>query len=55
MNGQVGSLVMDHEGQVVAATGELYGATGKRAAQVVLSMLQVRKPCSFSDYGVSRV
>lgn len=36
---------MDHEGQVVTGTGELYGATGKRAAQVVFSMLQVWDSC----------
>ncbi|RLN94462.1 hypothetical protein BBJ28_00005391 [Nothophytophthora sp. Chile5] len=38
--GQTGTLVLDRQGQVLSATGELRGTTGEIAAETIYSMLQ---------------
>lgn len=42
VSGQVGTLVMDLEGQVLSCTGQLEGDIGEQAAEAVFSILQVR-------------
>ena len=39
--GQVGTLVLDHSGNVLSSTGQLTGAAGENAAKTVLATLQV--------------
>lgn len=41
VNGQVGTLVMDRAGRVQSSTGELLGAAGDAAGEIIYSMLQV--------------
>jgi hypothetical protein len=41
VNGQVGTLVMDRAGRVQSSTGELLGAAGDVAGEIIYSMLQV--------------
>lgn len=41
VNGQVGTLVMDLEGQVLSSAGQLAGDVGEQAAEAVFSILQV--------------
>lgn len=40
MSGQTGTLVLDIQGQVLSATGELRGTSGEIAAETIYSMLQ---------------
>ncbi|KAL4111126.1 hypothetical protein PRIC1_002807 [Phytophthora ramorum] len=40
VNGQTGTLVLDVQGQVLSATGDLRGTTGEIAAETIFSMLQ---------------
>ncbi|ETP28597.1 hypothetical protein F442_22129, partial [Phytophthora nicotianae P10297] len=40
VNGQTGTLVLDINGQVLSATGELRGTSGEIAAETIYSMLQ---------------
>ncbi|GAB9469266.1 hypothetical protein Gpo141_00006548 [Globisporangium polare] len=40
VNGQVGTLVMDLEGQVLSSAGQLAGDVGEQAAEAVFSILQ---------------
>ncbi|RLN49089.1 hypothetical protein BBJ28_00021697, partial [Nothophytophthora sp. Chile5] len=40
VSGQTGTLVLDRQGQVLSATGELRGTTGEIAAETIYSMLQ---------------
>ncbi|TMW69024.1 hypothetical protein Poli38472_001180 [Pythium oligandrum] len=41
--GQVGTLVLDHSGNVLSSTGQLTGAAGENAAKTVLATLQDTK------------
>lgn len=40
VSGQTGTLVLDNQGQVLSATGELRGTSGEIAAETIYSMLQ---------------
>ncbi|TDH71190.1 hypothetical protein CCR75_002709 [Bremia lactucae] len=40
VGGQTGTLVLDIQGQVLSATGELRGTLGEYAAETIYSMLQ---------------
>ncbi|KAF4323132.1 hypothetical protein BBO99_00002683 [Phytophthora kernoviae] len=40
VGGQTGTLVLDLQGQVLSATGELRGTSGEIAAETIYSMLQ---------------
>ena len=40
VNNQTGTLVLDIQGQVLSATGELRGTSGEIAAETIYSMLQ---------------
>ncbi|CAI5745660.1 unnamed protein product [Peronospora destructor] len=40
VNNQTGTLVLDIQGQVLSATGELRGNSGEVAAETIYSMLQ---------------
>lgn len=40
VSGQTGTLVLDIQGQVLSATGELRGTSGEIAAETIYSMLQ---------------
>lgn len=42
VQGQTGTLVLDLEGQVLSASGQLAGDAGEQAAEAVFSILQVR-------------
>lgn len=50
VNGQVGTLVMDLEGQVLSSAGQLAGDVGEQAAEAVFSILQVRLQASYRRY-----
>lgn len=43
VQGQVGTLVLDLEGQVLSSTGELVDDAGEQVAESVFSILQVRR------------
>ncbi|KAG6615016.1 ragulator complex protein LAMTOR4-like [Phytophthora cinnamomi] len=40
VSGQTGTLVLDIQGQVLSATGELRGTSGEITAETIYSMLQ---------------